>query len=266
MLRKIKNTSKWTRFFILITIIQVTLAIILELRLFTRNKNLRKGLSNNCGTFPKRVKRLESENIIFIIFQLFQIWFNIDAVYKQNTIQLIVITILNFFRTVYSIIQFIEISTWCHSHQRTCGNEVCSIAKITSYDLPIVIVLMVFTSIVGFICYNLYLEFGLTIYRKVQGCIMMQIIIAIISVRKEWKTGMYIFLILWLAVILDFVAIFCYSLIIIEDNWYFLFTFILIGIILALLTWAWAILVYFNFDEGLKEILDLQPDDFHDII
>ncbi|RHZ67395.1 hypothetical protein Glove_301g55 [Diversispora epigaea] len=88
-------------------------------------------------------------------------------------------------------------------------------------------------------------------------------IIAVMSARKEWKFGMYIFFVLWPIVIIDFVAILCLAFIVMKSEcWYFLILFILMGITFALLTWIWSIYVYFNFNKGLKGILEKDSDVF----
>ncbi|CAG8434265.1 3257_t:CDS:2 [Diversispora eburnea] len=77
-------------------------------------------------------------------------------------------------------------------------------------------------------------------------------ILAMMSARKEWKFGMYVFFVLWPFAIMDFVAILCFAFIVMKNE----------RITFALLTWIWSIYVYFNFNKGLKGILEKDSDVF----
>lgn len=50
-----------------------------------------------------RMKNIESENFIFILFQIFQMWFCFNAVYNQNTNHVVIITVINFVCALYGI-------------------------------------------------------------------------------------------------------------------------------------------------------------------
>jgi hypothetical protein len=69
------------------SVIQTIIVIALEIRVFYRNDSIRKhveefGSSRKCNIQynTNRMFRIEQENVIFIIFQLYQLWFCFDVV------------------------------------------------------------------------------------------------------------------------------------------------------------------------------------------
>ncbi|CAB4411219.1 unnamed protein product [Rhizophagus irregularis] len=79
---KTKFKSNWTRLFH--SNIHITITCV-------------SGIENDCARPSKdRMLLIIQENVIFMIFQLFQLWFCLNAVIKQNTIQIITLTVINF--------------------------------------------------------------------------------------------------------------------------------------------------------------------------
>ncbi|RHZ67397.1 hypothetical protein Glove_301g57 [Diversispora epigaea] len=228
-LQKFNDTSKWSKIFVLTSIIQAIITVILETRLLVRNDYLRQDLSTKSSNitgianltlttttttttyhFPEmefayceptdvdrlieRIKRIESENVIFMLFQIFQIWLNLDAIYRENTIQLITITIINFLCSAFSIIQLIEILVWRRRLMNACS---LTTLHLVGYDIPLIIVYMLFATLMGFLCYHLYQEFGWNIYKTIGGNILMQ---------RVYRT--YLIFILFLKVDIFFLLIF----------------------------------------------------------
>ncbi|CAG8490955.1 6150_t:CDS:2, partial [Acaulospora morrowiae] len=166
------NASIWTRLFILTSIIQAIIGIFLEVRVLIRNNEIRLKIasptSSDCdvSSSMRRMDRIEGENGVFIIFQGFQMWLCMNTIFKKDTIQLIVITVLNFICSAYSIVQISEIRIW---RNNLCQGINISDPEILRYDLPLVIFLMTFATIMGFLCYKLYGDFGWIIYRRIRG-------------------------------------------------------------------------------------------------
>ncbi|CAG8434257.1 3255_t:CDS:2 [Diversispora eburnea] len=180
------KTSKWSKIFVLVSIVQAIITVILETLILVRNENLRQDLlhksarttnstsipssSNSSSSsyiyhFPEmanarcnaslvnslddRIERIESENVIFIFFQLFQIWLNLDA------------------------IQLAEILIWRGRLENACELSSLNLHFVSS-DVPFIIAYMLFATLMGFLCYHLYREFGWNIYRTIGGDIIMQ--------------------------------------------------------------------------------------------
>ncbi|CAB4413198.1 unnamed protein product [Rhizophagus irregularis] len=148
---------------------------------------------------------------------IFQMWLCFNAIYNQNTIQIITIAAANFFCASFGIIQMLEVRK----------------------------------------CWKLYRQFGWNIYKKiggdiqkqamfrtylpkpfylfhiaVSGLIFLNQIIGYRSVKKEMKLGSD------------------------KDSWYFFIIFLIVGIIMTLLSLIWSVFVYKNFGQGLQDHLD----------
>ncbi|CAG8452071.1 8162_t:CDS:2 [Diversispora eburnea] len=268
------QTSKWSKIFILVSIVQAIITVILETRLLVRNEYLRQDLSHKASNstaelislnssityhFPEmeraecnaslvdslteRIERIESENVIFIFFQLFQIWLNLDA------------------------IQLIEISIWRRRLMHAC---TLTSLNLIVYDIPFIIAYMLFATLMidiffllifaieTWVTYMLnssdisnqddsFVPDAIVQYNKVITIlIIFSEIIGFVSSRKEWKIGMIIFFVSWLGVIIDFIAILYSSTKFVSSD---------MGVLLAIITFVWGILVFLNFGKGVKEII-----------
>ncbi|CAG8679504.1 22470_t:CDS:2 [Gigaspora margarita] len=181
--------SRWTRYFIITSILQAALVITLEIRVLLRNDDSsRKAQSymettnltfedNECTIKPSlfRMNNIEEENAIFIIFQIFQIWFCITAVYNQNTIQIITLSIINYLCALFSLVQVFEVKKWYSDLAIACPGKLGNLDPYFSYyDVPLVIVLLFFATIMAFLSWKLYRQFGWNIYRKIGADIKIQ--------------------------------------------------------------------------------------------
>ncbi|PKY55185.1 hypothetical protein RhiirA4_448296 [Rhizophagus irregularis] len=102
------------------------------------------------------------ENIIFIIFQIFQMWLCFNAIYTQNTVQIVTTAAVTFFCALFAIVQMLEILKWYKSF----GN--CQVPlefdinpKFTSYDIPLMIALIIFGFIMAFLGWKLYRQLAM---------------------------------------------------------------------------------------------------------
>ncbi|RHZ82712.1 hypothetical protein Glove_104g22 [Diversispora epigaea] len=186
--------SKWIQIFILTSIFQAIIIIALEVRVYLRNveagylvsdlKNLLIGntMGNNasmpnCLVDPSivRMQNIESENIIFIIFQLFQILFSLNAVYNKNTNQVVIITTINFICAIYGILQWLEVKKWYNDLSDACPNRKIHFgARFFGYDLPLLISLLLFAFIMSLICYQLYHIYGWFTYKTIGADVKIQ--------------------------------------------------------------------------------------------
>ncbi|RIA87005.1 hypothetical protein C1645_309339 [Glomus cerebriforme] len=116
------------------------------------------------------------ENILFMVFQIFQMWLCFNAIYNQNTIQIITIAGANFFCASFGIVQMFEVKKWYRDFGKTCPSpvELDFHPKFANHDLPLVVALMIFSVIMGFLSWKLYRQFGWNIYKKIGGDIHKQ--------------------------------------------------------------------------------------------
>ncbi|CAI2174521.1 630_t:CDS:2 [Funneliformis geosporum] len=180
------NESIWTRLFILTSIIQTILVIVLESRVFERNNSIRlfvKGFKDTeefttckIDSAEQRMIRIEQENFIFIIFQIYQLWFCFNAIFAQNTIQLFAITIVNTICSVYSFVQIAEVKIWYTDLNNSCSNKFTKQTNTSLYDLPLIVTLVIFLLLMGFLAFKLYQQFGWKIYKKIGGSLKIQTI------------------------------------------------------------------------------------------
>jgi hypothetical protein len=113
------------------SIIQTILVISLESRVFYRNDSIRKNVEEHRGSpeyescdiniqySVERMMRIEQENAIFMIFQLYQLWFCFNAV-RNKKIYLKPILINLFIYRINIFLGFCSkyVSTYCsNSHE-----------------------------------------------------------------------------------------------------------------------------------------------------
>ncbi|RHZ75274.1 hypothetical protein Glove_216g132 [Diversispora epigaea] len=179
--------SKWTKFFVLASILQLCCVVFLETRVLLRNYDFKEsvtdrynfhlGNGDNCNLKPSidRMSLIAQENIIFMIFQVFQLWFCLNAIYNQNIMQIITIAIINFICGLFGIVQIFEISKWATDLDKTCEGESALIDKnFVKFDVPLVICLILFATIIAFLSFRLYQQFGWNIYKKIGADIKIQ--------------------------------------------------------------------------------------------
>ncbi|CAJ0835674.1 7483_t:CDS:2 [Entrophospora sp. SA101] len=142
------TSSKWTKLFVIVSILQLVVIVALETNVLLRNLRFKKKLEDipsldGCNLEPSidRIEFIGEENAIFMMFQLFQLWFCINAVNLREA---------------------------CPR-----DNPLLEPA-FTRHDFPLIAMLVAFASIMAFICWKLYLEFGWDIYKKIGADVKMQ--------------------------------------------------------------------------------------------
>ncbi|CAG8466520.1 4381_t:CDS:2, partial [Dentiscutata heterogama] len=182
------NESKWTKLFMLTSILQAIAIIILELRVYTRNNSTGQSLSTigsisdemtanaSCIYQPSyvRLNNIKDENLIFIFFQIFQVWFCFSAMYNQNSMQVIAIVVINFLFALNGIIQWVEVKKWFTDFDLDCPGRLPLHTQFVKYDLPLIIALFLFSIAMGFLCWKLYRQYGWNIYKKIGADVEMQ--------------------------------------------------------------------------------------------
>ncbi|KAF0361206.1 hypothetical protein F8M41_014184 [Gigaspora margarita] len=266
-----------------------------------------------------------------MVFQVFQLFFCMNAVYNQNTIQIITIAVTNFLCGLFGIVQIFEIGKWISDLQKNCpGSAYQSFtgqfrSQYGSNDIPLVVFLVIFSSIIAFVSFKLYQFFCWNIYKKIGADIQMQKIyktmlifvlllkiffffvlltgieaiatlhhdndpkeqndsislskglfyfhvvvtimflflevLAYSALRRENRPGMLLYITLSVITIVDFCIILRSSIKAIAQAWYFFIVIVVVAVILSIVTWIYAILVFLNFDKGLRPLLDKQKGD-----
>ncbi|CAG8444780.1 378_t:CDS:2 [Diversispora eburnea] len=179
--------SKWTKLFVLASILQLCCVVSLEARVLHRNNDFKKSVSTRyefhkarleqCNLKPSidRMSLIAQENIVFMVFQLFQLWFCLNAIYNQNVMQIITIAVINFICGLFGIVQIFEILKWCSDLDKACAGESAYIDKnFGEFDVPLVICLILFATIIAFLSFKLYQQFGWNIYKKIGADIKIQ--------------------------------------------------------------------------------------------
>jgi hypothetical protein len=176
------SKSNWTKLFIAVSVTQLFAVIALESRVLHRNIKFRERViqtidsgqcDNDLQPSRDRMSLIITENASFILFQVFQLWFCINALVNQNTIQIITLSIINFLCGFFGLVQIFEIIKWTNDLMDLC--EVQGIQKqFMRIDAPLVAVLILFALIMALICFKLYQEFGWNIYKKIGADLQMQ--------------------------------------------------------------------------------------------
>ncbi|OAD76365.1 hypothetical protein PHYBLDRAFT_143341 [Phycomyces blakesleeanus NRRL 1555(-)] len=98
------------------------------------------------------LRRQKDKNIFLILFQLFQTYLGIDAIVRQNTIQLMAHTVFQFICLLFSLLQFVETRKW--------KSEVSSIddtidqsgfTQIIYYEIGQIVYMAIFTLLLVFL-------------------------------------------------------------------------------------------------------------------
>ncbi|CAJ0759053.1 12835_t:CDS:2 [Entrophospora sp. SA101] len=241
------TASKWTKSFVLVSILQLIVIVALETNVLTRNFGFVKVLISkqdsgiSCGLKPSiiRMQLILQENVVFMIFQIFQLWFCVDAVQK------------------------FEITVWLSSLEKRCP-EVKLNPEYATHDFLLVAFLIIFAVIMAILCWRLYMEFGWSIYKKIGADVKIQkmyktmlIFVMLIklslffvlmsAIEKEFKIGMVIYLTLSTVALIDFILILKESVRDIANSWYFFIVFMSVAIIVSFITWLWGVFAFLNF-------------------
>ncbi|ORX95778.1 hypothetical protein K493DRAFT_260252 [Basidiobolus meristosporus CBS 931.73] len=119
-------------------------------------------------------KALSVYYILFIISQIFQLILCLDATYNKNTIQVIALAVFNFLSLGYSIIQHIQAQNiinsaefkqnWIGSYSNTSRN----------LEFAIIALMLLFSLSFAYQAYQLYQEYGWSIYKKIGADLRMR--------------------------------------------------------------------------------------------
>ncbi|KAI9025836.1 hypothetical protein CLU79DRAFT_743305 [Phycomyces nitens] len=121
------------------------------------------------------LRRQKDKNIFFILFQLFQTYLGIDAIVRQNTIQLIAHGVFQFICFLFSLLQFIE--TRKGKLAMSSVDETMSQAGFTQiiyYEIGQIAYMAVFILLLAFLTKRLLGQLGWNIYKRIGADLRLQ--------------------------------------------------------------------------------------------
>ncbi|GES93447.1 hypothetical protein GLOIN_2v1875532 [Rhizophagus clarus] len=297
------TASNYTKFFILVSIAQALVLIFLQFRMLERNGNKFLTMYNlNKSNETERIDDecyneqflslyvLTLENLMFIFFYFFQLYFCFNAIFHRNTIQIITIASINLAFIFIGIMQLFEVGNTRNDLQNHCPNlgfypqsdkDIGGDVKIQKlYKTRLIFIMLLkldalmiilFSGLLVPVFYILYKEKdGVTTPLMITSTIIMILvfffeILAYHSLNNEWGVGMLIFIVFWILASFNFaglcVVVFNLSL---ETRWYIGFIMGIFCFLFSLSTLIYSLIVYKNFGKGLKHLKKRRAEDSHD--
>lgn len=246
------NESTWTRLFALTVVVQAILIIVLEaLILFAHSAQAAAILATDTPTFQNeswsqthvnpgatqaiaapggfhnvtgadpylypedRLTRLQYENIFFMCFQIWMLYFGIDSIVRQNLIQVIAQVIINFLCTIFAGIQISETLKWRGIVQaidreyleEENSTDLTHFTVAVKYEIGLTGSLLLFTLLLAFFTRKLYQQFGWNVYKRIgadltlqNGFRIYQIFVILIKIDAFFQL---VFAIFWLVVMVE---------------------------------------------------------------
>ncbi|CAB4412892.1 unnamed protein product [Rhizophagus irregularis] len=176
--------SKYTKLFVALSAIQTVILIFLQVRILSRNVALYLSeiypfVTNNernmCTSVivVSRFMMIITEDVMFILFNLYQFYFCLSTIFHQNTMQIFAIIIINIGYVILGIVQLIDIKIYGNKIESICpGLQLNN--NLVLYELPHILVLAVTAALIATLSWKLYQQFGWNIYKKIGGDIEMQ--------------------------------------------------------------------------------------------
>ncbi|CAG8666816.1 26196_t:CDS:2 [Gigaspora margarita] len=177
--------SKWTRLFIITSIVQTFITIIIQSLVVGRNQSASSffldkwqeqygGLHNNTSTILEcktnivtRMYNIVGENIIILLSNVFLLFFCYDAIFNQNTIQIITVVIVNYAIGIVAAIQIVEVYRWKTQAVECVSAFSVFNFRVQIYEVPSIVILLLCATMMGFFTWKLYQQFGWNIYKRI---------------------------------------------------------------------------------------------------
>ncbi|CAB4412891.1 unnamed protein product [Rhizophagus irregularis] len=172
--------SRYTIAFVVISIIQAITLITLQIRILSRNMDIFFSIfdQEECS-FGQIFALLTFESFMFVIFNLYLLYFCLNAIFHQNFVQLYTIIVINGIEVILGIIQMIGVKVNVTKIESNCPNLQIDYT-IKSYELPHIIALVIIAITMGALFFGkLSQQLDWDIYKKIGGDI---------EVRKRYKT------------------------------------------------------------------------------
>ncbi|CAB5096512.1 uncharacterized protein OCT59_025500 [Rhizophagus irregularis] len=179
------TASNHTVFFILISVAQALILIYLQFRILQRNgSSLLKMYKSSKLSGTEIVEKcydeqflslyvLTMEDLMFIFFYFFQLYFCFNAIFHRNTIQIITIASINLAFIFIGIMQLFEIGTTSNDFRKSCpGLEFYP--QFEKFEIFFIVALAILAMIMGYLSHKLYRQFGWDIYKAFGSDVKMQ--------------------------------------------------------------------------------------------
>jgi len=184
---KLFGQSYYARYALIVSLCQAFTVSILEgcvlavhtkavnqISLFEENMKNNQTLYKDFTDIYAQGRSMTIYHVLFISSQFFQLVLCIDALYHQNTIQLIALSLFIFAGLAFSAIQVYQ-STFLivdngisSSVQQLILKQNDTLPKdAVPYEIVIIIVMLISSVSFAYLAYKLYQEFGWTIYKKI---------------------------------------------------------------------------------------------------
>ncbi|RGB32691.1 hypothetical protein C1646_743761 [Rhizophagus diaphanus] len=173
--------SRYTIAFVVISIIQAITLITLQIRILSRNTDIFLSIldQDECTLDSQNIFAcLMFESIMFVVFNLYLLYFCLNAIFHQNFVQLYTIIVINGIEVILGIIQMIGVKINVTKIESDCPNLQIDYT-IKSYELPHIIALAIIAITMGALFFGkLSQQLDWDIYKKIGGDI---------EVRKRYK-------------------------------------------------------------------------------
>ncbi|CAG8759497.1 13519_t:CDS:2, partial [Gigaspora rosea] len=114
-----------------------------------------------------RMYNIVGENIIILLSNVFLLFFCYDAIFNQNTIQIITVVIVNYAIGIVAAIQIVEIHRWKDQAVECVPSFKTFNFKVEFYEVPSIVILLLCATMMGFFTWKLYQQFGWNIYKRI---------------------------------------------------------------------------------------------------
>ncbi|GBC01921.1 hypothetical protein RclHR1_04390006 [Rhizophagus clarus] len=116
---------------------------------------------------------LTLENLMFIFFYFFQLYFCFNAIFHRNTIQIITIASINLAFIFIGIMQLFEVGNTRNDLQNHCPN-LGFYPQSDKGEVFFILVLAILAIFMGYLSHKLYRQFGWDVYKDIGGDVKIQ--------------------------------------------------------------------------------------------
>ncbi|CAG8546890.1 12189_t:CDS:2 [Funneliformis caledonium] len=201
---KLFGQSQYARYAFTVSLCQAIIATVLESFVFvthTRAVNrifeIEKEVSDDHGTHKDfadiyaQAKSMSIYHILFIVSQFFQLGLCYDALYHQNTIQLVALSIFIFAGFSFSAIQVYQSTSLISTNGTPHAIQAILIRPgylpkdAVPFEVAIIVVMFISSISFVYLSYKLYQEFGWSIYKKIGADMEMRALVVILEALSD---------------------------------------------------------------------------------
>ncbi|CAG8636784.1 16327_t:CDS:2, partial [Cetraspora pellucida] len=119
---------------------------------------------------------LAGNNVIFIVFHIWQLYLFFNAVFHEHSIQIVTICFFNFGWLFFGLVQGLELKFPLNQlhNIKACVGKTDFDPSFWTNDIPFLWILILLTAISTWFSLKLYKQFGWNIYKKIGGDVKMR--------------------------------------------------------------------------------------------